>query len=80
MHPSISLQSSPTTISKKFKLGPTLSTFVLTDAHKSSYFIGFSKHWNALPDEIVMAQTLLNFKNHLHRFLYLHSVATVCKF
>ncbi len=41
--------------------------FVPTHAHKSSYFIDVIKHWNALPDEIVSAQTPLIFKNHLHR-------------
>ena len=33
--------------------------FVPTDAHKFSYFIDVIKHWNALPDEIVSAQTPL---------------------
>ncbi len=41
--------------------------FVPIHAHKSSYFINIIKHWNALPDEIVSAQTPLIFKNHLHR-------------
>ncbi len=41
--------------------------FVPTHAHKSSFFIDVIKHWNALPDEIVSAQTPLIFKNHLHR-------------
>ncbi len=77
MHP----QPSPRSLNSVQLFTP----FVPTDAHKFSYFIDVIKHWNALPDEIVSAQTPLIFKN---RFLLQshyncsqplspHSVATI---
>ncbi len=54
-----------------------LTPFVPTSAHKSSYFIDVIKHWNALPDEIVSAQSPLIFKNRLH-CLYIPALRSYC--